>query len=250
MVEGQQEAGLEASCSFWLCPELWLACGCTWDTWAKGGASWGDWSVFSPTPRPTTPPSLEAMDATMVSRLEELLRTAAPSWLQLPRARARAWAFPSVLCLAPTICTGMWGVWGGWPELLAGGGAGRMGGGFLEGSWRGRRSPCKVLGWMGMGPFPWPDFSAPSEVFCRGCTTRVWALTAGLMVAVPTGYPWGWDVALDVRTRVCAAVGAVVPVVRVRVPWSKSWERGMEDDEDDEAPEEETGWALRLVGWG
>lgn len=109
----------------------------------------------------------------MVSRLDELLRTAAPSWQQLPRARARAWAFPSVLCLAPTIWTGMCGAWGGWAELLVGGGAGRMGGGFLEGNWRGSRSPCRVLGWMGMGPLPWPGFSPLSEVFCSGCTTSV-----------------------------------------------------------------------------
>lgn len=48
-------------------------------------------------------------------------------------------------------------------------------------------------------------------------------------------------------------MGAVVPVVRVRVPWSKSWDRGMDvvdDEEADEVPEEEEGWALRLVGWG
>lgn len=127
----------------------------------------------------------------MVSRLEELLRTAAPSWLQLPLASARAWAPPSVLCLAPTIWTGMCGGWGGWLELLDGVGAGRMGGGFRDGSGRGKRSPCKVFGWMGTGPLACPDFSAPSEDFCRGCTTRVCALTAGLMVAVPTGYPWG-----------------------------------------------------------
>lgn len=81
-----------------------------------------------------TPPSLEAMDATMVSRLEELLRTA-PSWVQLLRAcaKAKAWGVPNVLCLAPTICTGMCGG-GGCAELLEGAGAGRMGGGFLEGS--------------------------------------------------------------------------------------------------------------------
>lgn len=55
-----------------------------------------------------TPPSLEAREATMVSRLLELLSTA-PSWeLELRAcARAKAWEFPKLLCLAPTIWTGI-----------------------------------------------------------------------------------------------------------------------------------------------
>lgn len=105
----------------------------------------------------------------MVSRLEELLSTEAPSWPQLFRASARACVLPKVLGRAPTICTGMCGVWEELEEEE--GGAGRIGGGFRDGRVRGSLSPCRVLGWIGTGPFP--DFSEEEEDFCRGC--REWS---------------------------------------------------------------------------
>lgn len=143
-----EEVGFKTTWPLRFCPEFWFACGCTWDNCAKGGASWGDWTVFRPTPRPRAPPSLEAIDATIVSRLAELVRMP-PSWQQLLRARPKAWVFPGMLCLAPTIWTGMCGGWGGCAVVLTGGGAGRIGGGFLEDTGRGSRS---VLGWIGTGP--------------------------------------------------------------------------------------------------
>lgn len=142
-----EEVGLKITWPF--CPEFWFASRFTWETWAKCGASWGDWSVFIPAPWSWAPPALEAIDATIVSRLAELVKTVPPSWPQLPWALHKAWVFPSVLFLAPTIWTGICGGWGGCTVVLTGGGAGRMGGGILEDNWRGSR---RVFGWMGTGP--------------------------------------------------------------------------------------------------
>lgn len=69
------------------------------------------------------------------------------------------------------------------------------------------------------------------------------------MVAAPTEYPWGCDAALDVGTRMCVAVAAEVTAVRALGPWSRSWERGMEEVEEEEEVQE-GGWDLRLELWG
>lgn len=129
--------------------------------------------------------TLSLVDLTVALLLETALTFPqdALSWpMQLRTwARATVCAFPVKPCLAPTSCTGMWGVL--FPPVVAWlllGGAGRMGGGCRGDICAGKRCPWVVLGWIGTGPL-----SVLVLACCKGCTTRVCVLTLAFWVTGP-----------------------------------------------------------------
>lgn len=176
-IECVTEAGLP-----WLNAGLWLVC-----IWDIGRALW---AVLRHMPAPPVSTAVTIV-TTLLPELLTGTTAVASCWAQQVRAwaTAKAWEFPSVLCLAPTSWTGTWGGWWhpvAWPLL---GGAGRMGGGWRGGICTGSRCPWAILGWMGTCPVPWPSFSVLrfAPVCWSGCTTNVWAVMLDLFAIVPIG---------------------------------------------------------------
>lgn len=152
------------------------------------------------------------------------------SWPAPPRACARATACAANPCLAPTSCTGMWGVLcppeAAWVLL---GGAGRMGVGCRGGICAGKRWPWAVLGWIGTGPL-----SAAVLACCNGCTTRVCVLMLAFVVTGPIEYPWVVVGTFEVGTRITGAAEED----------RRSWERGSAGEEVEEGATEAAGVTL------